>query len=411
MTDVPTLGSVITNAIQRHRFVLTVWPCMCFIIALLYILIRPVSYEAYGLMEVTPHSLDTSPLATTPLTLPNDSLVLSQVEILKSSAVLRRAADDLHIPFALLQRSVTITPLGRSFVIRVAAKARTPEHAQKTANAVMEAYQMHQRDLKTQRVSDTSRWLNDHVTDLAAHMRQSAQNAASYRKMFNLDDGLVTKQQINDLASQFVKVQMDLTEAQATQASSTMQNDKALNQQLSSPVLIGLTQQDALLRQKMGELQQKYGPRHPDRQAAQAELDALQAKKAQEINRLNKSVQQSAQIANEKIDKLHKQFALLQDKTHHDDEQAIQLQSLEDEANVTRILYEAFLQRSKEVGLSADLNSVGAQIVSRADLPLHPADPNGFIILLLSTCAGLFVGLITLIVSEQLASPIREADR
>ena len=375
--------------------------------ALLFSLVTPSRYEAFGLMEVSSRAIDGSPFSTHSLMVPNDSMVLSQAELLKSPAVLQLTAKRLQLSYPELLHAVTVAPIGRSLIIKVTATAHDPKHAQIIANDVMQSYQDHQRALKSTQLEQTTHWLNEHVTSLATQMRQSAQAAAAYRKHYNLDDGNATRQQIADLTGQFVKAQMDLTVAQATQALPAQnENDKALTQQLSSPVLIALAQQETMLRQKIADLEHKYGTLHPDRQAAQAEFIALHAKQAQEIKRLTKSLHQDEQIAAQKIDKLHKQFDQLQNKNHQDNEQSIQLQALDDDANINRILYENFLQRSKEADLSSDFAALDAQIVSEAGLPLHKSNPNPLLLMLLGGLAGLFIALATIIVSEQFAIPL-----
>ena len=407
----PTLGTILQACLQRHRFILVVVPALFMLVSSVYVLIAPSHYEAFGLLEVTTHTVDSTLFSAAPKILPNDSLVLSEVEILRSPAVLQHVADASHQTLSAITDAITVAPVGRSFIIRVAATASQPEQAQYLATQVINAYQDHLYQLKTKHLNETTRWLNQHVSALAAQMRQSAQAAAAYRKQYNLDDGTADKQQINDLTNQFVKAQMDLTEAQAAQSSSEQAaTDKALSQQMTSPVLVSLTQQDALLRQKIGELQQKYGTRHPDLQAAQAELAALHSKQQQEIARLGRSLKQDEQIASEKIDKLHRQFDLLQDKTHQDNAHAIQLQALDDEANINRALYESFLQRSKETSLATDLADNGAYPVSWPILPIHASNPNALLIILLSGIAGLLSALATLIVSEQLSLPFKGGD-
>ena len=73
----------------------------------------------------------------------------------------------------------------------------------------------------------------------------------------------------------------------------------------------------------------------------------------------------------------------------------------EREVDNNRQLYDALLQRYKEVGVSSGVGSTNVSIVDRADVPQQPSSPNLILNLLIALFVGTVLGLILTILREQ----------
>ncbi len=401
----PTARSVMCSAVRRHRFIIIAMPVICVIIAVLAIRIIPQRYEAFGLIEVAAHTPDINLLTTNTVTLPNDSMVLTQVEIIKSHAVIQRAAAVLHMPYDAVEHTLTISPIGRSFIIRVLASNQNAETAQTIANTVMLSYHKHKAELKTARLTHNTNWLNDHLTKVAKKMHDSAQAVIDYRVAHKLPDDTVLARQISELGTQLVAAQAEQAALQAQQDPTRSTKHPVLNAQLKSPSLITLTQDETLARQKLADLLQRYGDKHPDLQAAKAELAVIQSKQQQELVKLNNALKQDHASAGQTVQNLQAQIDQLQERHEQDNAISIQLHTLEEDANTNRLLYDNLLQRSKESSLFIDLEQTDAQPVAWAAKPTRTVNPNPVLVILLSGLAGLLLAVIAIVLSEQLSTP------
>lgn len=399
---------------ERHRFILFALPVIAVVTTSLALIIMPTRYQAVGLIEIMPRGSDLSPLSTMQAQLPTDSMVLTQVEIITSSAVLKQAATALQQSLPVVERAVQAAPVGRSYIMRVTGQAKDPEMAQKLTNAVMQEYLAYKTSLRSKRLQATSGWLRDHLAGLSKDMHDSASAVAHYQHQTRLIDTRnvpVTDQQLSDLSTLIVDAKTQQAAIHATDTiSSQGSKNKAVSEQMKSPVLASLAQDEAALAMKLAELRHKYRDQHPALQAAQAEMAGLQAKKQQEIARLNVAIHEERTITDQKIDNLEKQFETLKNQRQSESHSAIQLQTLKDEAEADRALYDSLLKQSKELGLYADLEPADSQVVAWAEKPLHTSNPNKLLVLLLSAFAGALLAIVAGLLSDQLTSPFSGDD-
>ena len=89
---------------------------------------------------------------------------------------------------------------------------------------------------------------------------------------------------------------------------------------------------------------------------------------------------------------------------------SIQYNILQREVDTNRSLYDALLQRYKEVGVAGGIGSSPVSIVDRAELPTSPYSPNLLLNLLMGFAAGLAVGLGAAIALEYLYDTIKTRD-
>lgn len=395
---------------RRHRFILYALPVLFMIVACIVLMAMPSRYTATGLIEIMPRGSDLSPLSTVQAQLPTDSMVLTQVEIIRSSAVLKRAADVLQQSLPAVEQAVTAAPIGRSYIMRVKAQAADPDMAQKLANTVMQEYLLYKMKLRSKRLQATSGWLRQQLAGLSQGMHQSASAASQYQHKAQLLDTRnipVTDQQLSDLSTLIIDAKTEQAAIHATDhVSSHSKKNKAVSEQVKSPVLSSLAEDEAALSMKLAELKQKYGPKHPTLQAAQAEMAGLQSRKQQEIARLNAAIHEERTIIDQKIANLAKQFETLKDQRQSESQATIQLQTLKDEAEADRALYDSLLKQSKELGLYANLEPADSQVIAWAEKPLRTSNPNILLVLILSAMAGLMLAVVAALLTDQMTSPL-----
>ncbi len=86
----------------------------------------------------------------------------------------------------------------------------------------------------------------------------------------------------------------------------------------------------------------------------------------------------------------------------------IQYSIFQREADNNRQLYDALLQRYKQVGVAAGATRTNVALVDRADIPARPSAPNLFVNLLLGGFLGALAGLLFTIIREQIDVAIND---
>src|SRR3546814_2032548 len=109
----------------------------------------------------------------------------------------------------------------------------------------------------------------------------------------------------------------------------------------------------------------------------------------------NASIQ--ASIASQRAASLAGSVAQTQDKLASDNGASVRLAELERNAESSRTLYQAFLDRYRQTVAQSGLESSDSYIVSRARVPSAPSSPNMLIYAAMAVVGGLGVGVLLVV--------------
>lgn len=164
----------------------------------------------------------------------------------------------------------------------------------------------------------------------------------------------------------------------------------SLPEQFASPSVNDLRERHAAAKQHMDRIATKLGPRHPERLAAEAELDGAREQLAAELRRVAGAVQTELKRAVQQEQELASELARMKVRQGQVGEELIQLRELERTAELKRSAYEDALRGSQvaATGITAD-----ARILSRAEAPLAPSGRPLASFSLAGALGGLLLGL------------------
>jgi capsular exopolysaccharide synthesis family protein len=148
----------------------------------------------------------------------------------------------------------------------------------------------------------------------------------------------------------------------------------------------------------------------PLSKAAQAKVDALDAAIQSERNRVHTSLQQTYQAAASREQALSRRVNNLKGSLAEQRQRSIQYTIYQRDADSTRDLYNALLQRYKEIGVAGEAESNNISIVDKAELPRRPSSPRLLVNLLLFTLAGVVVGAGAIMVLQQIRGGLTSAE-
>ncbi|MEO6609830.1 MAG: GumC family protein [Aestuariivirga sp.] len=454
-----SLGDVLKGIMRRKLFIaVTTLLGVLAGVAVLYVFKPAYQSEAQVIIEnlQTPFEKANS-LQTDGRTDPIDkTVVLSQVSVLSSADVASRVvekldltknpefntllqtpgmgkrilvalgfADDpkLFAPQELalknLDQHLTVYQIPESNVIGVKFAAGEKQVAADVANAIVDIYVTSTREAGTSDNSRAKEWLSQQITDLRATVSASEGAVEKYRSEAGLLKGertTLSTQQVSELNSQIVVAQTAAGEAQArvTEIKSMMESGSidASSDVLNSPLIQNLKQAQVAAQRRLSELSAIYLPNHPKMVGAQADLTNVNNQLRREALKIVDSLQSQAKIANARAASLKGELDKLKGQEATNNISDVKLQELERNADADRKLLESLLGRYADVSSRQDMNLQPglARIIQKALPAPAPYFPKPGPIMLLTTLAGLMMGLGLSFLAEVVAISTRSAD-
>ncbi len=313
--------------------------------------------------------------------------------------------------------SLKVRQEGRSYVMAVSFTSVDPQKAARVANRLAELYVELQREVKVEAALEASSWLSDRLESLRQEVIRAEKAVEDYRAQNDLVDAAgssIKEQELLALNRELSSARADLAQRQAKLERIRDLRRKgrdldAVADVLQSPLIINLRQQEAMLLREEAELRTYYGEKHPRIQNLQREKQQLRDKIAREVNRIIQNLEKELQVARARVRELEKQLDELTGQTEEERKKLVKLRQLEREAQASRQLYEAFLQRFKETREQADIVKSDARVVSKAAPPESPSTPGPKLFAAVGFTASMMLGTLLALLVERLDSGLRSA--
>ena len=317
------------------------------------------------------------------------------------SARLRQASD-------ILLEHVNIEPIRGSSLVDIQFTSPDPALSAEIANTWLEQFMDSTLDRRYASTKDARDFLQDRLAELRRRLETSERDLVGYAARQGIvtlsrgDSGDGNAQPDRTLTS-FDLEELNLALAQATNARISAQS--ALEAQRpgeqTSDTLASLRQARAEATAQLAQLSARFEPEYPEVKAINSKLAALDRSIAQENGRIASGYGQALREATNREQALQQQVRALKNSLVGEQSASIQYNIFQREVDTNRQLYDALLQRYKEIGVSG-VASNNVSIVDRALVPRVPSSPNLLLNLLLSLILGLFLALLAVILLEQI---------
>lgn len=234
-----------------------------------------------------------------------------------------------------------------------------------------------------------------------AGLRIAVEEAERAVETYKAEHGLVDAQGRPIAEDEMVRLAGQLSDAQArtvelnARAASTREADVdsivtgSLPEQYASPTLSELRARHAELKQQLDRASVKLGPRHPERLAAQAEMEGARQEIASELRRVASALQIELRRAVQQEQELAARLAEMKTRQGDGGDERVALRELEREAGARRAAYEQALRMMASGGPAAG----SVSMISRAEPPLRASGPPLAGFSLAGGLAGLLAGL------------------
>ena len=176
----------------------------------------------------------------------------------------------------------------------------------------------------------------------------------------------------------------------------------ASNQALSNEAITAMRQKRAEAAADYAKQMIQFEPDYPPVKAEAAQIKELDASIAQEEGRIRASLQQNYQSAVQRENALKAKVAGLKGNLNDLRSRSIQYNIYQRDADTNRELYNALLQRYKEIGVAGGVEKNNVSVVDPPEVPDRPVTPNLMVNVILATLAGAIAGLAVAVVLNQI---------
>ena len=274
----------------------------------------------------------------------------------------------------------------KSRVIVIEFESEDSELAAQVANAVAAQYLVLQRGAKLTQTRAAGQWLAGEIDKLRTKVADAEAAVERYRSKASLFVGgpnnlTLSNQQLGDYNTQLAAARAQKADAEAKaklirdalRAGTPIEFSDITNSEL----LRRLSEQRVTLRAQLAEQSSTLLPGHPRIKELRAQIADLEAQIRTEGERLARSLENDAKLADARMGTLDTGLDQLKQQATASNEQDVQLRALERDAKSQRDLLESYLAKYREATArdSIDAASPDARVISTATVSNTPAWP------------------------------------
>ena len=269
------------------------------------------------------------------------------------------------------------------------------------ANALVELYVGFDDRGRLASGERASAWLSDRVRQLRADVQAKEAAAQQYRAQSGLltTDGVsLTERQVADMQQSMMQARADLAEKEARyrvvlNLVQTHDSADTIADALDSQVIRDLRAREVDQARHQAELESTLGPLHPDVQTGRAELENIRSQIVREVGRVQASVRNEVDVSRARLQALEGNMTNLRSQLVTNNGALVHQNELDREATAARSVYESFLQRYHIISEQGELADKQVRVISAAQAPVHPSEPNALLVLAIALVVGLGAGV------------------
>ena len=270
-----------------------------------------------------------------------------------------------------------IQRVGATFLIKIRYSSPDADEAAAVANIYAEEYILEQLEAQYAALRQANQWIDARLQVLRQEVRSAEQAAATYRAENNLVEAVgssISEKAMAGIATELAAARTNLASTRARYNTvrgivNTNAPLETISEVMSSPIVADLRRQQTEINRKRAELNVRYGPRHPEVLKVNEEAAELQGQIGREVRRIVDSLGAEVGFAQAQVASLERSMAEARGDLAADDTASVKLLELERDLEATRGVYEALLNRQKELNERDQLADANARIIARAEAP------------------------------------------
>jgi capsular exopolysaccharide synthesis family protein len=317
---------------------------------------------------------------------------------------------------ASFRTGLSVEPINGSQLVKVNYDSPDPLFSQRAANAIAEAFEAQNLERKFDSNSYAKGYLEDRLAELKTKLEDSEKKLvefASKESIVSTGDesgGNLTTANLASLNTAYAKAKEDRIRAEARwRQAPNLRGGGLQGQGGDQPMIQSLQESRAKLQMDYQDKLRLYKPDYPVMQQLKGQIDEVTKQIAAEEGNIRSGIQAEYQSALQQEQMLAAQLDTQKADVLDLQNRSIQYNIFKREVDTNRQLYDALLQRYKEIGVAGTVGISNIAVVEAAQVPDSPSSPNLLINLLLAGLAGVLIAGGLTIALEQIDEGIRSA--
>jgi len=314
-----------------------------------------------------------------------------------------------------VMKNVSVNRDQLSYIIALAYKSKDAEKSALIANAFADTYLVMRAHSEVTTSAQQAGFFRERLAELARQVNDADSKLAAYRAGTGLNSdgsgGTVVDQQISTLSGQLAAAEADAAGARSNAAVAQGQvksgNVDAVAGVQGSNVIRDLRGQRADIVRNLGEVQARYGPKHPESIRVHQQLDNVDQQIQDEGQRVVSSLQAQARADDAQVASLRGAMSALEGARARNTRASADAERLERDAASARAQFDKMSAMSLESTQASHAAIAQAQIVDRAQAPSTPNSPGKPLLAGLALLASLGCGVAVVLVLEMLQGGLR----
>jgi len=328
--------------------------------------------------------------------------------------------DRIRAAGGLLLRRFEVEPLRGSRLIQIHFTSPDPVFSKRVIDAWSTSFMRATLDRRYEATSYARQFLEQRLGQLRGRIDASERDLVDYatrQGIVNVPQagvaGSANNAERSIAAEDLANLNAELTRATAERVrveSRLGEVAGATTEALGNGPISALRQRRAEMQIELSRLLTQFDPEYITVRTLRTQMRQLDASIAREEQRVGTSLQDSFRSAREREQALQQRVNRLKTGLLDLRRRSIQYNILQRDVDTNRQLYDALLQRYKEIGVAGGVGVNNISVVDQADLPVRPSSPRPLLNLFLALLGGVFVGAGLVFVLEQLDRGITDPE-
>jgi len=317
----------------------------------------------------------------------------------------------------LLLQHVAIAPVRGSRLVDVQYTSPDAELSAEVANLWVDQFQALSIDRRFLSTADAREYLETRLAELREKLETSQRELVGYAAANEIimltsdqdsDGNTDTAQTLRSSNLQALNDALSAATAQRVSAEARARQVSAASaESLGNQALNTMRERRAEVSAQLASLEAVFEPEYPEVLAASSQRDELDRSIAREETRIRAAATGGFQAARSQEADLQRRVNTLKGAMLDERRSSIQYSIFQRDVDTNRELYEALLQRYKEIGV-AGVQTSNVAVVDRAKLPEVPSSPNLPLNLMLGLIGGMALAGGYVFACEQLDQSLRD---
>ena len=316
----------------------------------------------------------------------------------------------------IIKANIEVKPVKETRVVDILYTDTDPEIARLITDALVQAYIEENLDIKLSGTKQSLKWMTSKAEEERKKLEEAEGKLQQYMREHNLvtlEDRLAVypeklSQFSTDLSSAEAKrKELESLQGQINALQDSPQALESISFFSENATLQSLRDQVLKADQRIKELSQKYGPKHPSMIKAHDDRDILVKEKNQEIQRIIESLHKSYELAKSQEDNLRELLNSTKEELLSVNERFVQYSIMKREVESSRALYEALTSSLKQASVTEESQNINIWVMHDASLPQSPSNQKPRRSLLIGLILGLAAGIGIALLVEYLDNTIK----